>query len=311
MSRKTAGSRRSLILIKEEASKGSYDLLVNSDQENTMVLKDLLVHVDDSKGCPGRVQAAIGLAQAYEAHLTALYVMPLINIPAYAEAQIPFEVIQAQKKAAQAQASKAEKSFADATKKARLSSEWRCVEDDFAHALSLQARYVDLVISGQEDRADPLSIPGLTARVVMEAGSPVLAIPYIGAAATLGERVLIAWNASREAVRAIHDAMPLLERAKSVTVLSINPPGGPSADGHVPGADIALHLARHGVRAEADHVEAHDIAVGDMLLSRAADKGVDLIVMGAYGHSRFRELVLGGATRHLLQHMTVPVLMTH
>jgi nucleotide-binding universal stress UspA family protein len=91
----------------------------------------------------------------------------------------------------------------------------------------------------------------------------------------------------------------------------INPPAGEEGDGDIPAADISLHLARHGVKVEADHVEAHDIAVGDMLLSRAADRGTDLIVMGGYGHSRLRELVLGGATRHMLEHMTVPVLMSH
>ena len=116
---------------------------------------------------------------------------------------------------------------------------------------------------------------------------------------------------SRKATRAVNDAMPLLETADSVTVLVINPIGGIDGHGEEPGADIALHLARHGVNATAEHMVAEDISVGDMLLSRCANAGADLLVMGAYGHSRMRELILGGATRNILQHMTVPVLMSH
>lgn len=272
-----------------------------------MAFKDLLVHIDNSKACGKRIEAALRLAREHEAHLAALYVIPLLNIPSYAEAQVPAEVIETQRRAARADAAAAEKAFNQAARKAGATAEWRCVEEDFVQALTVHARHADLTVIGQTDLSDERAIPGLAEAVALNAGRPVLVIPYIGAAATLGERMLIAWNASREAVRAVNDALPLLQRAKKVTVLSVNPPGGVA----IPGADIALHLARHGVKAEADHVEAHDIAVGDMLLSRAADKAVDLIVMGAYGHSRLRELVLGGATRHLLRHMTVPVLMSH
>lgn len=276
-----------------------------------MALKDLLVHVDNSKACAARVEAAIRLARSNQAHLSGVYVLPMITVPGYAEAQIPLEVIEAQRQAARTQATEAEKLFRSATDKAGISSEWRSVEDDFARALTLNARYVDVAVMGQVDKSDPMAISGLVERVMLDAGRPVLVIPYIGAGNTLGERVLIAWNASREAIRAVHDALPLLQKAKSVTVMAINPPAGEEGDGDIPAADISLHLARHGVKVEADHVEAHDIAVGDMLLSRAADKSTDLIVMGGYGHSRLRELVLGGATRHILEHMTVPVLMSH
>ena len=110
-------------------------------------------------------------------------------------------------------------------------------------------------------------------------------------------------------MRAVNDAIPILKRATKVTVLSIDPDVEPRP--RTPGADIALHLARHGIAAEVASTSSLDIAVGDVLLSSAADAGADLIVMGAYGHSRVREMVLGGATRHLLQHMTVPVLMSH
>jgi nucleotide-binding universal stress UspA family protein len=127
----------------------------------------------------------------------------------------------------------------------------------------------------------------------------------------MGNRIVVAWSGSRESVRAVSDAMPFLRRAKEVIVLAINPRHGPDGHGDIPAADISLHLARHGVRADAQDITTDQIEVGDVLLSRAADESADLVVMGAYGHSRFRELILGGATRHLLQHMTVPILMSH
>ena len=123
--------------------------------------------------------------------------------------------------------------------------------------------------------------------------------------------MLVAWNGSREATRAANDALPILQRADRVVVLAINPGGGIDGHGEVPGADLSLHLARHGVSAEAQQVQAEDMNVGEMLLSRCADEAADLLVMGAYGRSRVRELVLGGATRHVLEHATLPVLMSH
>ena len=117
----------------------------------------------------------------------------------------------------------------------------------------------------------------------------------------------MAWNANREAARAVHDAMPLLTHAESVVVLSVDP----QDERHFAGADIATHLARHGVNVEARRSVAPNIPIGDELLNMASDLGSDLMVMGAYGHSRLREAVFGGVTRHLLRHMTIPVLMSH
>lgn len=278
-----------------------------------MALKDLLVHVDSSKANAGRVDAALRLAAAHDAHLTGLYVAPNESVmPAYTEAHIPGDILEEQRRAALEKAEEAKKAFNDAAGRAGVSSEWRLVEGDITRTLSLHARYVDLLILGQANPSDNWSVSeGEVEQVLLDVGRPVLLIPYIGAPESLGERILVAWNASRESMRAVHDAMALLERAKSVRVLSINPRGGPAGDGDLPGADISLHLARHKVKAEAAQIESDDISVGEMLLSRAADQQADLIVMGAYGHSRYRELVLGGATRELLQAMTVPVLMSH
>ena len=169
-------------------------------------------------------------------------------------------------------------------------------------------------VLGQPNAADP----GETTRgndiivtALMSSGRPVLAVPFAGTFPTIGERVLVAWNASREATRAVNDALPILENAKSVTVLAINPRHGIRGHGDVPSADIALHLARHGVKAEAAHTVAGEIPDAEALLSYAADLSADLIVAGGYGHSRARELVFGGVTRTLLREMTVPIFFSH
>ena len=122
--------------------------------------------------------------------------------------------------------------------------------------------------------------------------------------------MLVCWNASREATRAITDALPILKRADHVTVLAVNPDDG-AGHGAVPGADISHYLARHGVRAEANRTYAEDIDIADAILSRASDLGCDLIVMGAYGHSRVREWIFGGVTRSIMRTMTRPVLISH
>lgn len=277
-----------------------------------MAIKDILVHIDSAKSRVGRLEAAIEVTRAHDAHLTGLYVPQEIYIPAYAEAQLPLEVLQAQTQAIEEQAEEARRMFEEATTKAGIKTEWRRLEGDPVQVVNLCARYADLVITGQTEDGDLDWLEAAVSdRVALESGRPVLVIPYIGAGATIGERVYVAWNGSREAVRAVNDALPFLERAKFVKVIAVSPKKSGNGHGEIPCADVCLHLTRHGVNAEAYQVEAGDLDVGDMLLSRAADDAADMIVMGAYGHSRFREFVLGGATRHLLHHMTVPVLMSH
>ncbi len=126
-----------------------------------------------------------------------------------------------------------------------------------------------------------------------------------------GKKVLVAWNARREAARAVFDALPLLQQADEVKVVWVNPQAEGAAPVDVPAGDICAALARHGVKCEATEVAHPRSGVGRTLLARAAEYGSDLLVMGCYGHSRLREFVLGGASRHVLEHMTIPVLMSH
>ena len=280
-----------------------------------MPFKDLLVVVDHGRNCAARIDLGVQLARDFGAHLTGLYVGPAPYVQPAVFAEFPVEVIEMQASVAREAADKAKALFTERTERADfgLSSEWREGEGDVGEVASLHARYADLAIIGQ---ADPEDIPlggasDLPERLILGAGRPALVVPYAGRFTTVGTRVLLAWNASREATRAASDALPLLQRATQVTVLSVNPHGGSHGHGALPGADIALHLARHGVRAAASSVVTDEVGVDDMLLSQAADANADLIVMGAYGHSRLGELVLGGATRHLLRQITVPVFMSH
>lgn len=276
-----------------------------------MGLKDLLVHVDNDPACSVRVDVAAVLAARHEAHLTGLHPMGWPRLPGYVELELPATFLDEQRRQLEGLARQAEQRFHEATRRRGIQGEWRVDMGDIIGITKLHARYADLTILGQGiDLKDaPYDLRFLPQELALGVGRPVLVVPRYGTFDTVGERVLVAWNGSREATRAVHDALPILKLATTVTVLSIDPERDTGE--RLPSADIALHLARHGVAAEGMSTLGLDISVGDLLLSRAADLGADLIVMGAYGHSRVREIVLGGATRTILQHMTVPVLMSH
>ena len=280
-----------------------------------MAWKDLLVHIDDGKASPGRVAAAIALARAHAAHLTGLYVVAEPELPGFLLSELPAAWHEQTRRQGRERAERAAARFREAAARAGLSADCRIdrgLEGEVSAVVAVHARYADLVILGQADpdEPEPASRPAPEA-VVLGCGRPAIVVPYIGAGPTIGERVVVAWDAGREATRAVNDALPLLTKAKSVIVLSANPRPTPAGHGAEPGADIAQHLARHGVKVAVEHIEASDIAVADAILSRLADAGADLLVMGAYGHSRARELLLGGVTRQVLPQMTVPVLMSH
>ncbi len=289
---------------------------LNSNQsERSMAYRNILVHVDILKAAAGRLDVAVAVAQDHEAHLTGLSLTATSYMPTYVAAGLPSDLLQIQRKMALERAEKALAAFEKAAKLATITTESRiehCIEHEAAAVVNLHARYADLLIIGQVDPDEPPSGgESFVEDVVLGAGRPVLVVPYIGAPKASGKRVIVAWDASREAARAVTDAMPFLTRAEKVTVLVVNPERGPEGHGEQPGADVAVLLARHGVNTEVHQSESPDISVGDEILSRVADDGSDLLVMGAYGHTRLRELVLGGATRSILEEMTVPVLMSH
>jgi nucleotide-binding universal stress UspA family protein len=192
------------------------------------------------------------------------------------------------------------------------SVESRLIDDDPAAGMGIQTRYADLAVIGQFDPEDP--VPGLMsdfpASVLMQSAHPVLIVPFAIQNIKPLSRVLIAWDASMTATRAVTGALPLLKTASMIDVVVFNASPQDEAHGEVPGSDLALYLARHGVAVNAI-CRRTDIDIGNALLSLCADQGSDLLVMGGYGHTRFREILLGGVTRTVLESMTLPVLMAH
>jgi nucleotide-binding universal stress UspA family protein len=281
-----------------------------------MAYKDLLVVLGADAAGGRRIDIAAALAERFAAHLIGMYPLALSADPrrfGYYDPAAFDPIYRDLEQRLEAEAEQVREAFEHAAALRGVSAEWRAVRD-FAEAdPAMHARYVDLTVLGQLDPDRPLAqaLQPAPETIALAAGRPVLVVPYAGHFPTIGKRALIGWNASREATRAVNDAMPLLSTADTVTVLVIDPHEGPRAHGEVPGADISLHLARHGVKANVERTVAGDISVGDALLSRAADLAADLLVVGAYGHSRVRELLLGGATRSILQTMTLPVLMSH
>jgi nucleotide-binding universal stress UspA family protein len=278
-----------------------------------MTFKNLLVHLDDSPGCAGRLAVAIDLARAYEAHLTGLHVAADPILPGGVSGELPAHFLTALEEQTEQRSQAVMAQFSETVAKSGLATDGRAVRGpaaEVANIVSLHARYTDLVILGQTE-PEPSNDSGehLAEDVILSSGRPALVVPYIGAGKSMGRRVLVAWDAGREAARAVNDALPFLKRADKVAVLIINPDQGDH--GPEPGADIALHLARHGVRAEAQHLTADDLSTANALLSRLVDLDIDLLVMGAYGHSRLREWILGGVTKEIFRQMTVPVLMSH
>jgi nucleotide-binding universal stress UspA family protein len=281
-----------------------------------MSYKDLLVVLDSDPASRGRMDLAGALAERFAAHLVGLYPLPIPEAPrhfGYYDPALLDPFFRELREKVQEVCDKEREAFEHAASLRGLSAEWRVAEVGAESDPALHARYVDLTILGQldPDRGDAELIRPRPEQVTLASGRPILVVPYAGHFATVGRRVLIGWNATREATRAVNDAMPLLIEADVVTVLTIDAREGPDGHGELPGADISLHLARHGVKATVERTVSAGISAGDVLLSRAADLGADLLVIGAYGHSRVRELLLGGATRSILQSMTLPVLMSH
>lgn len=274
--------------------------------------KTLLVPVDGRARSARSMEAAGKLAAQWDAHVVGLYVQPPSQIPSYARAEggaVQLDEVYA--KAVAEMTAQARARFDEGVKASGIArAEWRVGRGDPAAVMALHARYADLVLVNQTDPEDERRT-GFADAILLSVGRPVLLLPYAGDAAVKADNVLVCWDAGREAARAVTDALPLLRRAKRVTVLSVDSRASAGGHGEQPGADIALYLSRHGIKAEAARTTSGGIDPGSVILSRAFDYGTDLIVMGAYGHSRVREVLLGGATRTILQQMTVPVLMSH
>jgi nucleotide-binding universal stress UspA family protein len=278
-----------------------------------MSYKTIFIHVTDERRVHGLVEAVLGIADAFESHVIGLYALPGAVIGPPFAGNYGAGLAEAGRRAFRKEADGIKRIFDETFTGHATVREWRCVEPERESLPGLvlrHARAADLVVVSQRDHGFAYhQLLDMPERLAIESGRPTIIVPNAGRFPELGRRVTVAWNGRREAARAVFDALPLLVRAEQVQLLWVNPE--PGASGDLPTAEIGATLARHGVKCDADQSVAADLAIGDELLSRLADNGSDLLVMGAYGHSRLREFVFGGATRHILEHMTVPVLMSH
>ncbi|RQR55584.1 universal stress protein [Burkholderia sp. Bp9125] len=277
-----------------------------------MSYKTLLVHLDDSPRCATRVELALDLAKRCNAHLIGLYVVCQDLFEPLRRRDEPLELA-VYERLCEARRKQAEIAFLDAAERAGRSVEWRAPAGPATETATLHARHADLLVLGQTDPHDRTTYIAahFVEDVVTGCGRPAIIVPYAGLVRTFGENVLIAWDGGREAARAVADALPLLERARFVTVETVERHRS-DPDKTPAGVDVAAYLERHGIRASfATTPREGDVNTGETLLDRTSDLHSDLLVMGAYSHARMRERVLGGATRTILETMTVPVLMSH
>ena len=279
-----------------------------------MTYKSIVVHVDHSDACRQRVALAIELAQSQQAHLTGVATTGVSNHPYGGGSNAVGMYYEAATTELREIAKLAVESFKRQVAQAGLhSAECRIATEEANAALTLQGHYADLVVLSQSnpDIRGVAAASVLPQHVLLHVARPVLLVPYAGKFSHIGQQVMVAWDSGRESSRAVADALPILKLAAKVHVIVFNgKKGSPDGHGPHPGTEIALYLARHGVKVEVSEEET-SIDIGSALLSRMSDYGSDMLVMGGYGHSRFRETILGGITRTILEHMTVPVLMSH
>lgn len=277
-----------------------------------MRYESILVHLDASQSAARRLELAARLAVANECRLIGLFAG--FMAPAWVYAMQGTEQFMAEDRERRHQVrDEVRRRFEAAVSELSVETEWRAVEGEPVTMALREAREAGLIVAGQYDPSDPGSFVAhqFLESLILEAGRPVLVIPLAGVFPTVGTRVMLAWNGSREATRALHDSIPLIAGAQ-VRILNVQTTSKERRADATPCSHAARTLMRYGVAVEVEHgTGGSDLTIGELLLSRTADFNADLIVMGAYSHGHVRELVLGGVTRTLLASLTVPVLMSH
>jgi nucleotide-binding universal stress UspA family protein len=276
------------------------------------MFKDIVVNLSVRKGSKAVGDYAVSMAGALEAHITGIAIAYIPNIPGASMGYLPIETIEAQQRENEMAAEDAADHFTVASAKVGVAAEPHVLRAGFpaaAEQFGRMARRFDLAIVGQVEPDSNSVEAAIAESALFESGRPIVIVPYVQRAPLKLDRVMVCWDGSRAAARAISDSMPLLERAGSIEVVIVTNDRGKHDE--IAGADMGLHLARHGVKVEVTRISRGKLDVVDALLSHAADSGADFMVMGGYGHSRLREFVLGGVTRGMLHSMVVPTLMSH
>ena len=278
-----------------------------------MTIRSIIVHIGRFPGSEVRTDIAASLAKRFDAALTGIHVMSrsvaYVTMAGEFGGQWVGEVMQQERAVADA----AGTAFAQRTGGAGIRTRWHVEEGIVADVLVRHARVADLTVIGQAPLSggDLNDYEGVADEVVLGAGRPVLLVPHSGTFPEFGSRVLVAWDGGRESVRALADALPLLKDAQSVRVVTVEETADATRIRRPTLDDAVRFLHDHGIKAEGERLARGGIKASDALLAYLADRGCDLLVAGAYGHGRLRELLMGGVTRDLLDHATVPVLMSH
>lgn len=274
------------------------------------MIKDIVVNLCVGKPKEVAGEFALSAAVLFKARLTAIAFAHECPIGQSVSPYVNGSIIQKWRADRKAEAERAETEIINRASMAGIDCETRVLRHsttEAAKVFGVVARNYDLSVVAQ---SEPDSDPGealIIQAALFDSGRPVLVVPYVQSAPMALDRVMVCWDGSKSAARAIGDALPLLQRAEHIDVITVD---DRDRRNELRGADIAAHLARHGLNVELKPVVAPDSDVADVILSAAADE-TDLVVMGGFGHSRFREFVLGGVTRDILGSMTVPVLMSH
>ena len=276
------------------------------------MIKDIVVNLSVGEKASPACDYAVSVAAAFDAHLAGIAFLYDPIVPVSGAGYIPADVIDAQERDNEKATRTALNHFNAACSRAGVSAEPLTLSASFGgvgEQFSRIARRFDLSIVGQAEPESSAVEEVIAESALFESGRPVIIVPYIQKAPLKLDNVMVCWDGSRAAARAIADSMPLLANSERVDVVIVTNERGKQDE--IEGADIGAHLARHGLNVEIRRTALGDIDVADVLLSHAADAGSDFIVMGGYGHSRLREFVLGGVTRSILRSMTAPVLMAH
>jgi len=279
-----------------------------------MSYKTILVHLNDERRARNLVELAAELARTFEAHLIGLHVFPAFRLIPPVPMPIGSDIVAGIRARIREETDRIRSLFEETTRTQPFVSEWRAITSERTDPeliVADQGRIADVIVAAQTDPEWDLSpILDFPERLALDGGRPVLVVANGGRFASVPRRISVAWNRRREAARAVFDALPLLRMAEKVNVLTVDDDGNPR-EGSLPDTELAAALARHGVDVTIGRIPASDASAGDEILREVAEQNSDLLVMGAYGHSRLREFVFGGATRQILRDMTCPVLFSH
>lgn len=285
----------------------------------TMGIKDLLVHIDNTLACEFRVALAVEVARRFGADLTGLYVKPSPIPAGYLGSDIGIFVddgafdtnnVQIQRRI-EAAATSAETAFRRILHQQRIEGDWKVATGSMAQEVSQWAQHMDLAVIGRSDPGAVGTDISAVGEILLAIGRPTIILPHSYVGRQFGEHILVAWQPQREAVRAVNDSLAFLRSAKSVTVVAVESHSNQHEAISLSLEALERHLMRHGVTARMRSIPAGSKSIGECILEQVQSSGVDLIISGAYGHSRLREVIFGGVTRSLLDGSDIPLLMSH